>query len=236
MSRLPVSMCAWADGDPPLRVMTLITPAMASDPYSALCGPRTTSIRSTSCSGTCDKSRPPPKALARMPSIITSVKSDSPPRVKSDVTVPGPPFCCSGQAGHRSQRRREHELLLGFDLGAGDHGDAVGGARQRLIDLRRRDDERFGDRADVKRDVERRRRGGDVDRHRVAGESGRARGDAIRGPASSSAKTNLPSLSARARSGVAAAPVTITSALATGRPSGSVTRPLRLAALGLRRK
>ena len=34
-----------------------------------------------------------------MPSTSTSVKSDSPPRVKSDVTVPGPPFCCSVRPG-----------------------------------------------------------------------------------------------------------------------------------------
>ena len=114
-----------------------------------------------------------------MPSTITSVKSDSPPRVKSDVTVPGPPFCCSVRPGTDRSADGEHELLLGLDLGAGNHGDAVGRARQRLIDLRRRDDQRFGDRADVQRDVERRRRGGDVDRHRVADESRRAGGDAI---------------------------------------------------------
>src|SRR5262245_32081327 len=53
-------------------------------------------------------------------------------------------------------------------------------------------------------------------------------------PGSSSAKTNLPSLSERAPSGVAARPVTITSALATARPSGSVILPLRLAALAER--
>ena len=97
--RLPVSICARAAGAPPLRVITCTTPPIASEPYTALWGPRTTSMRSTSSSGTCDRSMPPPNALARTPSIMTRVKSDSPPRVNSDVTVPGPPFCWTVMPG-----------------------------------------------------------------------------------------------------------------------------------------
>ena len=48
---------------------------------------------------------PPPNALARTPSISTSVKSDSPPRVKSDVTEPGPAVPLDRQSGHRLERR-----------------------------------------------------------------------------------------------------------------------------------
>ena len=155
------------------------------------------------------------------------MKSDSPPRVKSDVTVPGPPFCCSGQARHRAQRRRQRELLLRVDLGAGNHGHAVGRARQRLIDLRRRHDQRFRDRADVQRDVERRRRRRCRSRIASLTRPGALAVTRYR-PASSPAKTNLPSPSERTRNGAAATPVRITSALATARPSGSRTRPLRL--------
>ena len=54
-----------------------------------------------------------------MPSTSTSVKSDSPPRVKSDVTVPGPPFCCSVRPGTERSAAAERELLLRLDLAPG---------------------------------------------------------------------------------------------------------------------
>jgi hypothetical protein len=41
--------------------------------------------------------------LARTPSIKTSVKSDSPPRVNSEVTVPGPPFLWTVSPGTDSK-------------------------------------------------------------------------------------------------------------------------------------
>ena len=86
-------------GGPPALVMICTTPATASPPWRALWGPRTTSMRSTSASGTCDRSRPPPRLLARTPSTSTRVKSDSPPRRKSEVWAPGPPVCCTVSPG-----------------------------------------------------------------------------------------------------------------------------------------
>jgi hypothetical protein len=48
-------------------------------------------------------------------------------------------------------------------------------------------------------------------------------------PGGTSAMVKVPDASVRARSGEASGPVTITSAFATVRPSGSVTRPLKSA-------
>ena len=126
---------AVADGRPPRRVMICTTPPIASEPYNALCGPRTTSIRSTSPSGTWERSRPPPNALARMPSTRTSVKSDSPPRGKTEVSVPGPPFRATANPGTERERLGDKRQLSRGDLRAVDHRDRIGHARERLIDL-----------------------------------------------------------------------------------------------------
>jgi hypothetical protein len=58
-----------------------------------------------------------------------------------------------GEAGHGAQRGPERGHLPRFKLVPRDHGDAVSGPRQRLIDLRCRDDQRLGDGADAKHDV-----------------------------------------------------------------------------------
>ena len=60
------------------------------------------------------------------------------------------------EARHRTKRGRQRELLLGVDVASVDHGDTVRRARQRLIDLRRRDDQRLVEGAEVQRNVQRR--------------------------------------------------------------------------------
>ena len=62
VSKLPASTTADAVGAPPRRVTMRMTEPMAFEPYSALCGPRTISIRSTFTAGRCAKSKPPPKS------------------------------------------------------------------------------------------------------------------------------------------------------------------------------
>ena len=69
-----------------------MTELMASDPYNALCGPRTTSTRPTPSVETSPKSKYPPPRLTFTPSIRIRLWSDSPPRVKSDVTPPRLPL------------------------------------------------------------------------------------------------------------------------------------------------
>ncbi len=100
-ARPPASAKAVPTTGPPRAVTIWMTPPIASEPYSALCGPRTTSTRAASATGTCERSRPPPKALARTPSTSTRVKSDSPPRGKTEVTVPGPPLRATAKPGTR---------------------------------------------------------------------------------------------------------------------------------------
>ncbi len=67
---------------------------MALDPYSALCGPRTTSIRSKRPTGSVLTSYAPSIAglFTGNPSIITSVWLASPPRILMFSKFPGLPF------------------------------------------------------------------------------------------------------------------------------------------------
>jgi hypothetical protein len=74
--------------------MTLTTPPIASDPYSALCGPFSTSMRSIALGANIAKSKSPLAAvgsLMRMPSIITRVWPVLAPRSRIFVVEPGPP-------------------------------------------------------------------------------------------------------------------------------------------------
>ena len=59
-----------------------------------------------------------------------------------------------GEAGHRAQRGAERGDLPRLEVASGENRDAVGRARQRLIDLRGRHDERFGNRADAQRNLD----------------------------------------------------------------------------------
>jgi len=59
------------DGGPPCFVTILTTEPMALEPNSALCGPRTTSMRSTFTVERCPKSYSPPKLFASTPSMST---------------------------------------------------------------------------------------------------------------------------------------------------------------------
>jgi len=69
----PTSASTCACGGPAFCVMTLTTPPMAPLPKIALCGPRTTSIRSTPAVVRCAPSNPPPNELSWMPSTRNSV-------------------------------------------------------------------------------------------------------------------------------------------------------------------
>jgi hypothetical protein len=60
-----------------------------------------------------------------------------------------------------------------------NHGHAVGGARQRLIDLRRGNDQRFIQGAEMQRDVERDWSAGEIERLRVADHTRRRRHDGV---------------------------------------------------------
>ena len=62
------------------------------------------------------------------------------------------------EAGREAQRVRDDLRLQRAQIGALDDGDAVGHARERLIDLRGRDDDRFADGRDRELDVGGRRR------------------------------------------------------------------------------
>ena len=68
-----------------------ITLAIASDPKSAECDPRRTSIRSMFSGERLAKLKTPPGSLSGMPSMSTLLWLDSPPRTHSDVKLPTPP-------------------------------------------------------------------------------------------------------------------------------------------------
>ena len=79
--------------------MTRTTEPIALDPNSALCGPRTISIRSTFSVVRCAKSYSPPNAFTGTSSTKTSVKLDSPPRGNTPVTAPWPPVAATVRPG-----------------------------------------------------------------------------------------------------------------------------------------
>ena len=58
-----------------LRVITLITPPMASEPYRVDMGPRTTSIRSMDCSGGSQSCSKPALPLGRVSRVDTGLPS-----------------------------------------------------------------------------------------------------------------------------------------------------------------
>ena len=78
-----------------VRVMTLTTAPIASLPQSALCGPRTISMRSTWPVARYSQRNSSPVAgsLARTPSINTSTWLASEPRTRTWVCDPIPPVC-----------------------------------------------------------------------------------------------------------------------------------------------
>src|SRR5215211_6100638 len=87
--------------------MIFTTPPIASDPYNADCGPRRTSMRSTSARTSVEKSNSRPVvegSLTRMPSIRTRVWRDSPPRMRTVWIWPGPPFWVTVRPGERRRR------------------------------------------------------------------------------------------------------------------------------------
>jgi hypothetical protein len=75
-------------GAPPRRVMTRTTEPIAFEPNSALCGPRTNSIRSTFSVVRCPKSYSPPNAFTGTSTTKTRVKLDTPPRGNTPVSAP----------------------------------------------------------------------------------------------------------------------------------------------------
>ena len=93
-----------------------MTPPMASEPYSALCGPRSTSTRSIVPGAISAKLKSPAAplgSLTRMPSISTSVWPVLAPRSITPVVPAGPPACVTVSPGtERSASVREAGLLV----------------------------------------------------------------------------------------------------------------------------
>jgi hypothetical protein len=102
-----------------------------------------------------------------MPSTSTSVKSDSPPRGKSDVT-------------HRADRVGDGFELPVRDVPGRHHRHRVGSPGQRQLDVRGGHDHGFGERADVEAhgDVER-AAGTDEERPRVRPEPRRGHAELV---------------------------------------------------------
>ena len=79
-----------------------ITPPIASEPYSPLCGPRKTSIRAMSPVNSWPKSNDSLGLLGSdtsMPSIRTLTSLELVPRMKTDVWPPGPPVWTTFRPG-----------------------------------------------------------------------------------------------------------------------------------------
>src|SRR5207302_1332268 len=75
----------------PRRVKICTTPVTASEPYSTLAGPRSTSMRSTLSVVRCAKSKAPPGSFTGTPSTSTFTYLLWPPRRNSEVTPPKEP-------------------------------------------------------------------------------------------------------------------------------------------------
>ena len=77
----------------------------------------------------------------------------------------------NGEPGHRAQRVGDRVELPGLELGAGDHGDGRCGLRERDLDLRGRDHDRFRHGADVRAGLAEIARALPVDRREVGAET-----------------------------------------------------------------
>src|SRR5207245_4551299 len=109
----------------PRRVTICTTPVTASEPYSTLAGPRSTSMRSTLSVVRCAKSKAPPGSFTGTPSTSTFTYLLWPPRRNSDVRPPKEPVWTTA-AAHVAQRVEHRADALRPQLGARDHGDRGG--------------------------------------------------------------------------------------------------------------
>ncbi len=92
VSKLPKPACTLSPWSAPRRVMMLMTPPIASEPYRVERGPLTTSTRSTNSGATFwIAAVPMVPGFMRRPSTSTSTWFDSVPRTNSEVCWPGPP-------------------------------------------------------------------------------------------------------------------------------------------------
>ena len=117
--------------------MMLMTPPMALEPQSVLCGPRSTSMRSMSSTVRVEKSNARVGlvgSLASMPSIRTSVCSELAPRRKTEVIWPGAAGAGDVQPRHAAQHIGDERLLLSGDLVGGDDRDGTAHLRRRHRD------------------------------------------------------------------------------------------------------
>ncbi len=178
-------------------------------------------MRSASAIGTWDKSRPPPKALARTPSTSTSVKSDSPPRGKIEVTVPGPPVRATAKPG--TSRNASPRVVI---------CRASRSARVMTLTLVPESESGVSICAPVTtRDSTTARMASRISRSarpastlRGAASMPGAEARSVTGPAGTS-RANRPSAPVTTVTGAASGPLTVTEAPAIGWPSGPMTRP-----------
>ena len=170
-----------------------------------------------------------------MPSTSTSVKSDSPPRGNSEVTLPRPPLRETVSARHRPQRVGHGLDLQRAQVAGGQDRHRVGRAREGQLDLRGRHDDRLGDRADVQRHAH----AGDLRLLPPAPSAGSARNPSAVArssyrPGGTWSNRNSPAPSVLASAMTAPLPAATSSSVAPGTraPSGSTTVPATRAGAG----
>jgi hypothetical protein len=105
-------------------VVIEITPPMASEPHSELCGPASTSMRWTFEASRLEKSKPPAGAdgsFTGTPSTNTTVLSPEAPRKRTVETPPEGPVFADRHTGNLGQKLGHEGRAAALDLKVGHH-------------------------------------------------------------------------------------------------------------------